>query len=164
MSIRLLLEQSTHNLLARTRYQYFWALDYFFDGVIFPRNMQIDIISTYQWWSLETWSQSRDLSRDLFFGVSLSKVSGLVSVSVLNDFGLGLELFISRFYMGYFLQTFARSSIQNGYKKWLFKIQLFKEVSGKLSLLLCYLRDGENHMPSRQSWAVASCCSELIFQ
>ena len=30
-----------------------------------------------QSWSLETWSRSRDVSRDPFFGVSVLKVSGL---------------------------------------------------------------------------------------
>jgi len=45
--------------------------------------------------------ESRDVSRDPFFGVSISvsKVSGLVSVS--KDFGL--ELFVSRLCIGYFL-------------------------------------------------------------
>jgi len=42
--------------------------------------------------SLETWSRSRDVSRDPFSQVSVSKVSGLVSVSVSKDFGLGVEL------------------------------------------------------------------------
>jgi len=40
-------------------------------------------------------------SRDPFFGVSVSKVSGLVSVS--KDFGFGLELFVLRLCTGYFL-------------------------------------------------------------
>jgi len=31
---------------------------------------------SYQWWSLETWSRSRDSSRDPFLRVSVSKVSG----------------------------------------------------------------------------------------
>jgi len=44
----------------------------------------------HQWWSLETWSRSRDASRDPFFEVSVSKVSGLVSVSK----NFGLELFV----------------------------------------------------------------------
>jgi len=58
-----------------------------------------------QWWSLETWSRSRDTSRDQFFrvSVSVSKVSGLVSASVSKDFGLGLELLISRLCMSYFM-------------------------------------------------------------
>jgi len=38
---------------------------------------------TFQWWSLETWSRSRDP----FLRVSVSKVSGLVSVSKVS----GLE-------------------------------------------------------------------------
>jgi len=42
-------------------------------------------------------------SRDPFFevSVSVSKVSGVVSVS--KDFGLGLELFVLRLCIGYFL-------------------------------------------------------------
>jgi len=65
-----------------------------------------------QWWSLETWSRSRDP----FLGVSVSKVSGLVSVS--KDFGLGLELFVSRLCISYFLWSFGRrSSLQKGFKK-----------------------------------------------
>ena len=51
-----------------------------------------------QWWSLETWSRSRDVSRDPFSWVSVlvsvSNISGLVSVS--NDFDLGLESLVSR--------------------------------------------------------------------
>ena len=56
----------------------------------------------FQRWSLETWSRSRDASRDPFFEVSVSKVSGLVSVSVSqvsglrSRLGLGLEGFRSR--------------------------------------------------------------------
>jgi len=76
-------------------------------------------------------SVSRRVStpRDPFFEVSVSKVSGLVSVSVSKDFGLGLglELFDSRLCKVYFLWSFARSS---GFKKWLLKILPFKEVSG----------------------------------
>jgi len=49
----------------------------------------------------ETWSRSRDTSRDPLFEVSVSKFSGFVSV--LKDFGLGLELFVSRLCIGYFL-------------------------------------------------------------
>jgi len=52
-------------------------------------------------------SVSRRVStpRDPFFEVSVSKVSGLVSVSVSKDFGLGLglELFDSRLCKVYFL-------------------------------------------------------------
>jgi len=52
------------------------------------------ILTNVQWWSLETWSRSRD---------TVSKVSGLVSVSVSKDFDLGLELLVSRLCMSYFL-------------------------------------------------------------
>jgi len=41
-----------------------------------------------QWWSLETWSRSRDSSRDPFLRVSVSKVSDLVFVSVSKVSGL----------------------------------------------------------------------------
>ena len=46
---------------------------------------------------------SQDVSRDPFLGVSVSvsNVSGLVSDS--KDFGFGLELFVSRLCIGYFL-------------------------------------------------------------
>ena len=50
---------------------------------------------------LETWSQSGNVSQDPFFRVSVSNVSGLVSVSM--DFGLGLELLVSRLCMSYIL-------------------------------------------------------------
>jgi len=45
-----------------------------------------------------------------FFGVSVSvsKVSGLVSVSVSKDFGLGLELFVSRLCTGYLFMKFCK--------------------------------------------------------
>jgi len=89
-------------------------------------------------------------SRDPFFGVSVSvsvsKVWGLVSVS--KDFGLGLELFVSRLCIGYFLWSFARSSLKNGFKKWYCsKISRSKRSVAKLPLL-CYLRDGENNLPT----------------
>ena len=45
-----------------------------------------------QWWSLESWSGSRDPFS--WVSVLVSNVSGLVSVS--NDFGLGLESLVSR--------------------------------------------------------------------
>ena len=54
-------------------------------------------------------SVSRRVSRPVF-EVSVSKVSGLVLVSVSKDFGLGLELFVSRLCIGYFLSSFARRS------------------------------------------------------
>ena len=72
------------------------------------KHLRYFVLYIRQWWSLETWSRSRDASRDPFFQVSVSKVSGLVSVS--KDFGLGLELFVSRLCIGYFLWSFARRS------------------------------------------------------
>ena len=78
--------------------------------------------------SLETWSRSRsrDVSRDPFFGVSVSGLEGLQrspkvseglrrspkvseglrrSVSASKYFGLGLELFVSRLCIGYFYEV-----------------------------------------------------------
>ena len=90
-----------------------------------------------QWWSLETWSRSRDVSRDPFFGVSVSKVSGLVSVS--KDFGLVLELFVSRFCIGYFLWSFARSSYSKK-RVWKMIVQNLALQRGQwLSFLCCYV-------------------------
>ena len=105
-----------------------------------------------QWWSFETWSRSREVSRDPFFGVSVSvsKVSGLVSVSVSKDFSLGLEFFVSRLCMGYFLWSFARrrSLKKTDLKNYCSKFSRSKRSVAKLSLLLCCLRDGENNLPS----------------
>jgi len=53
--------------------------------------------------------ESRDLvsvSRPVFWSLGLE---GLVSAS--KDFGLGIELFVSRLCIGYFLWIFARSSL-----------------------------------------------------
>jgi len=60
--------------------------------------------SGLQLWSLKSWSRSRDSSRDPFFEVSVSRVSGLVSVS--KDFGL--ELFVSRLCIGYFFMKLCK--------------------------------------------------------
>jgi len=83
-------------------------------------------------------------SRDL---VSVSKVSGLVSVS--KDFGLGLELFVSRLCIGYVLWSLARrSSLKNGFKRWYCsKFSRSKRSVAKLPLL-CYLQEGENNFPT----------------
>jgi len=62
----------------------------------------------YQWWSLETWSRSQDVSRDPFFGVSRSKASGFASVW--KDFGL--VFFVSKLCIGYFWWSFAGSSLE----------------------------------------------------
>jgi len=93
---------------------------------------------SHQWWSLETWSRSRDTSRDPFFevsvSVSVSKVSGLVSVS--KD--LGLELFVSRLCIGYFLWSFLRSSLKKRFKKMI--VQILAVQRGQwLSFLCCYV-------------------------
>ena len=99
----------------------------------------------YQWWSLETWSRSRDVSRDPFFGVSVSKVSGLVSVS--KDFGLGLELFVSRLCIGYFFMKFCKEFLKNTVlKSDCSKFSRSKSSVAKLFLFSCYLRDGENNL------------------
>ena len=90
-----------------------------------------------QWWSLETWSWSRVVSWDPFLQVSVSNVSGLVSVS--KDFGLGLELLVSRLCMSYFLWSLARRS---SLKKHLYsncsKFSRSKRSVAKFSLLTCY--------------------------
>jgi len=54
-------------------------------------------------------SVSRHVSRPLF-RVSVSKVSGLVSVSVSKDFGLGLELLVSRLCMSFYLWSLAQET------------------------------------------------------
>jgi len=65
--------------------------------------------------------ESRDLV--LVVSVSVSKVSGLVSVSVSKDFGLGLELFVSKLCIGYFSYEVLQGVPQkNGFKKLFFKI------------------------------------------
>jgi len=46
-----------------------------------------------------------------FFGVSVSKVSGLVSVSVSKDFGLGLELLVSTLCMSYFFEFLQEGAL-----------------------------------------------------
>jgi len=73
--------------------------------------------------------ESRDfvsVSRPVFWSLGLE---GFVSVS--KDFGLRLELIVSRLCIGYFLWSFARrSSLKNSFEKWLFKIQPFKAVIG----------------------------------
>ena len=99
-------------------------------------------------------SVSRRVSRPVFWSlgleglVSVSKVSsrsrrsrlgleGLVSVS--KDFGLGLELFVSRLCIGYFLWSFARRS---SFKKWFYKmiVQNLAVQRGQwLSFLYCYV-------------------------
>ena len=54
---------------------------------------------------------SRRVSRPVFWSLGLGLgLEGLVSVSVSKDFGLGLELFLSRLCIGYFLWSFARKS------------------------------------------------------
>jgi len=78
-------------------------------------------------------------SRDPLFGVSVlvSKVSGLVSVS--KDFGLGLELFVSRLCIAYFLWSFGRRS---SLKKWFLKLivqNLAVQRGQWLSFLCCYV-------------------------
>jgi len=72
-------------------------------------------------------SVSKRVSRPVVWSLGLE---GLVSFSVSKDFGLGLELFVSRLCIGYFLWRFARSSLKNSFKKWLFEIYPFKEASG----------------------------------
>jgi len=80
-----------------------------------------------QWWSLETWFLSRDASRYPFFEVSVSE-----------DFGLGLELFVSRLCIGYFLWSFARSSFKKRFYKMI--VQNLAVQRGQwLNFLCCYV-------------------------
>jgi len=90
-------------------------------------------------------SRSRDVSRDPFFCLGLE---GLFSVS--KDFGFGLELFVSRLFIGYFFLKFCK-------KEFLKKMVLKNDCSNfnrskrsvaMLSLLLRCLRVGENNLPS----------------
>jgi len=77
-----------------------------------------------QWWSLDTWSRYRDVSRDPFFRVLVSNVSGLVSVSN--------SRLVSRLCTSYFFLSLARSgSLKTDFTKQLFKIHPFKTISGK---------------------------------
>ena len=92
--------------------------------------------------------ESRDATRDPIIGVSVSKVSGLVSVS--KDFGPRLKLSVSRLCIGYFSWSFVRrSSLKTVLKNDCSKINRSKRSVAKLSLLLCCLRDGENNLPSK---------------
>jgi len=91
---------------------------------------------TDQWWSLETWSRSRDVCRDPFFWDAVSEVSGLVSVS--KDFGLGHELFVSRLWIGYFLWRFARSYSKKRFQKMIVQ-NLAVQRGQLLSFLCCYV-------------------------
>ena len=64
--------------------------------------------------------ESRDLVSFFEVSVSVSKVSGLVSVSSSKDFGLGLglELLVSRLYIGYFYEVLKEGvPLKNGFKK-----------------------------------------------
>jgi len=75
-----------------------------------------EILTFYQWWSLETWSWSRVVSRDPFFQVSVSNDSGLVSVS--KNFGFGLKLLVSRLRMSYFfMKSCKKQLLKNGFTK-----------------------------------------------
>jgi len=80
------------------------------------------------WWSLETWSRSRDVSRDPFFRVSVSKVSGLVSVS--KEFGLERETSLETLHELFFMKSCKKRLLKNEFTKQLFKIQPFKTISG----------------------------------
>ena len=79
--------------------------------------------------------ESRDMSQDPFLGVSVSK-----------DFGLCLKLFVWRLCIGYFLWSFARSSL----KKTVLKndCSKFSHSKRSVSLLLHCLRVEENNLPS----------------
>jgi len=87
------------------------------------------------------------VSRDPFFGVSVLKVSGLVLVSVSKDFGLGLEVFVSRLCIVFlkFCKEFVKKTVS---KTDCSKFSHSNMSVDKLSLLLCCLRDGKNNLPS----------------
>jgi len=79
-------------------------------------------------------SVSRLVSRPVFWSLGLE---GLVSVS--KDFGLGLELFVSRLCTGYFLWSFARrSSLMKRFKKMIVQ-NIAVQRRQWLSFLCCYV-------------------------
>ena len=97
---------------------------YLWSSLVFGRH-------SAQWWSLETRSRSRDVSQDPFFGVSVSKASSR------KDFGL--ELFVSRLCISYFLWTFARrSSLKKRFWKMIVQ-NLAVQRDQWLSFLCCYV-------------------------
>jgi len=61
---------------------------------------------------------------------------------------MSLELFVSKLCIGYFLWSFARSSIKKQFWNDCSKFSCSKRSVAKLSLLLCSLRVGENNLPS----------------
>ena len=96
--------------------------------------------------------ETRDAPRDPFFevsvSVSVSKVSGLVSVSGSKDFGLDLELFVSRLCIGYFFMKFCKEFLKKTVlKNDCSKFSRLKTSVAKFSLLLCCLRAGEKICP-----------------
>jgi len=81
--------------------------------------------SQQQWWSLETWSRSRDLSRDPFLRVSVSKVSGLETLNIakiwfINIYIIQIFLFVvfagkkQPKHMGKMPETLKTSSQKHG--------------------------------------------------
>ena len=123
--------------LLNTVYTFF----YFFEGLRGTMTQWLPLhtlvakaYDPHQWWNLET--RSRDTSQDQLFRVSVSKVSGLASVS--KDFGLGLELLVSRLCMSYF---FLKSCKKQLLKKRIYKV-IFQNLSAQsgqwLSFLSCY--------------------------
>ena len=91
---------------------------------------------TRRWWSLETWSRSQDTCWDQFFRVSVSKVTGLVSVS--KDFGLGLELWDWRLCMSYFFRKTCKKQLL---KKRIYSVIVQNSAIQShqwLSFLYCY--------------------------
>jgi len=83
-----------------------------------------------QWWSLDTWSRSRDH----FFPVSVSK-----------DFDLGLELLVWRLCMGYF---FMKSCKKQFLKKRIYKVIVQNSAVQSGQWLCCLSCYGENNLPS----------------
>jgi len=96
-----------------------------------------NVYGWHQWWSLEAWSRSRSVTRDPFFGVSVSKVSS-------RSRALRLETLHRLFFMKFCKEFLEKTVLKNDSSKF----SSSKRSVGKLSLLLCCLRDGENNLPS----------------
>jgi len=102
--------------------------------------MNRDISVLLQWWSLETWSRSRDATcletRFLKSRSRRSQVSSRsrrISVSVSKDFGLGLETLHRLFFM-----KFCKEFLKKWFKKMIVQNLAVQRVQW-LSFLCCYV-------------------------
>jgi len=114
-----------------------WRCLWYFHGLL-PVMESRDLVSV-----------SRLVSRPIFWSLGLEGLRfrlGLVS----KDFGLVLELCVSRLCVGYFLWSFASrsSSKKTVLKNDCSKFSRSKRSVAKLPLLFCCLWDGENNFPS----------------